>query len=816
MSGLVPSKSTSSVGRALPPRGGFLLQKSRSQVVVSRGYKPSDVRNPNTVKFLTDLSHKMWGRSLEASGHKVDDGSKRAIDLDKLFTPASDYTEPIHQSNRKVFSSSSFYAPCHPTVEEQVELARRISHSLSDITNRESKGQSMYVNRKNKSVKWIHQGNITCSPHPTIVKPNTMGDPKDSKPPLKLVMDPRGKVQDVSMLRQKGGYFASDQSPMSPEVCFDLVRDLNAPKGKGAELFAKRRKRSEKWVIDENNVKTVENYQSQQQPYCQLPPPSYLKDATQRVENVQKMNQIQERFSQPRLRLVKSPWEAALEGSVESAFQEVASPRGHVLVAPTPSTISKLAQQGEQPPPVFGTSNRDLYKPRPPRAWNPQHPSPTCKSFSSVKLDKIFAGAPKSPVSVAYHADTNTISTEPVMPEKAPGITTSLSGYDVLEKSASPKIRRLDQILDIPEEHLALVNGKETLDEVRETRVEAVEAREDTKAELRSQEEQMTRIQEESSAQEMMTSEVKQEVHTSEYKEVSTEVKEEVRTETKVLTQKEKHEMFAHSEAIAEETKSLTADQEVEDFFEREFNHLSFKYEKMDKEEKKKQQEEETKKEEKIETRRSYKKPGSQVPGAKPLFGGAVDIHLNNGDAVDDRPYEKIPVKKLINTFEQSTRPMMKVKQVQERMPPVQQAEERQKKPAEEDKISEPFKGNPNTEDDDTETMSQEEVDRILGHYRAQWERKMEYGRKMENYKEEIRRLRTGTPPLSYLHDRLSSRGHTPHQHHTQLHEDDTSSRESILVVPLVRPHPYVSPVVPCVLPTKPANLIDWRFCSGS
>jgi hypothetical protein len=68
------------------------------------------------------------------------------------------------------------------------------------------------------------------------------------------------------------------------------------------------------------------------------------------------------------------------------------------------------------------------------------------------------------------------------------------------------------------------------------------------------------------------------------------------------------------------------------------------------------------------EQRKPYKKPGSMVPGAKPLFGGAIDIHMEN-NAEEDKPYEKIPVKKLINTFEQSTRPMMKVKQVQDRIP---------------------------------------------------------------------------------------------------------------------------------------------------
>lgn len=58
-----------------------------------------------------------------------------------------------------MYSSSAFYSPAlHPTVEDQVELARRISHSLSDISNQKSKGQSMYVNRKKRSVKWVHEG----------------------------------------------------------------------------------------------------------------------------------------------------------------------------------------------------------------------------------------------------------------------------------------------------------------------------------------------------------------------------------------------------------------------------------------------------------------------------------------------------------------------------------------------------------------------------------------------------------------------------------------------------------------------------------
>lgn len=82
---------------------------------------------------------------------------KKPIDLQKIFTPATDVDEILPGKNRKLFASSCFYTPgLHPTVEDQIELAQRISHSLSDISNHTSKGQDMYVNRKKRSVKWIH------------------------------------------------------------------------------------------------------------------------------------------------------------------------------------------------------------------------------------------------------------------------------------------------------------------------------------------------------------------------------------------------------------------------------------------------------------------------------------------------------------------------------------------------------------------------------------------------------------------------------------------------------------------------------------
>lgn len=74
------------------------------------------------------------------------------IDICKVVVILSCFSETA-------FASSAFYATgLHPTVKDQIELAKKISSSLSEPANQLSKGQSMYVNRKNRSVKWVHEG----------------------------------------------------------------------------------------------------------------------------------------------------------------------------------------------------------------------------------------------------------------------------------------------------------------------------------------------------------------------------------------------------------------------------------------------------------------------------------------------------------------------------------------------------------------------------------------------------------------------------------------------------------------------------------
>merc|ERR1719435_469590 len=184
----------------------------------------------------------------EESGSIQGSSSSSSL-LQKIMTPAPveyDTGSLKRRDPRKMFTDSSFYnAAHHPTVADQVEMAHRLSSAMFNDKNSSSKGQKMYLTRVQNS-GGMHDDDYQ-NRHDTV-------------PNLKLVMNPEGKVHEWDDLPedQKPNYnqIAVHAAPNLnlPDVADPVAESLNAGVGKGGELFAKRRKRAENWVVDETSI----------------------------------------------------------------------------------------------------------------------------------------------------------------------------------------------------------------------------------------------------------------------------------------------------------------------------------------------------------------------------------------------------------------------------------------------------------------------------------------------------------------------------------------------------------------------------------
>ena len=214
----------------------------------------------------------------------------------------------------KLYADSAFFDDPdskYPTIQEQVKMAHQVAKLLtSEAAVQKSRGSQMFSRRKDRADKWVHDGEILEEqkrvkggrPAPNAVKkpppeafykslqaqskvgiwnPMLAAPPPPAPPPPAIVPPP----SKVTFERSAEPICA--HTDVAPEKCFNLAAALHASKGRGGQIFAKRRAKSESWVIDDTNVKA--------------PPPPIGGQAVLRSRSAKAPE--------------KSPWEAALDGS---------------------------------------------------------------------------------------------------------------------------------------------------------------------------------------------------------------------------------------------------------------------------------------------------------------------------------------------------------------------------------------------------------------------------------------------------------------------------------------------------------------------
>merc|ERR1719336_3869831 len=206
------------------------------------------------VEQIHEFSHRQTTEingNYEESGSIQDSNSSNSI-LQKIMTPASAEYESGSLKRRdpkKMFTDSSFYnSKYHPTIADQVEMAHKLSSAMFTEQNKASKGAKMYLTRMENSGGF----------HDKETQPK-----HDPIPNMKLVMNPEGKVTDWDDLApdqrpdysQVAGHAAPGAPDLNlPEVADPVAESLNAGAGKGGELFVKRKKKAESWLVDDNSI----------------------------------------------------------------------------------------------------------------------------------------------------------------------------------------------------------------------------------------------------------------------------------------------------------------------------------------------------------------------------------------------------------------------------------------------------------------------------------------------------------------------------------------------------------------------------------
>jgi hypothetical protein len=182
-------------------------------------------------------------------------------------------------SLEKRYADSSFFKTpfnTYPTIEEQKRMARKIA-SILEGGDPTQKGASKFEKQRQRAEKYTLEADPSTAPLNTSsyrplrpLQTNDASSYNNLLPTLNssdipsCIKNSLTEAQFINPLRYVGAPEEFKQIHMqehvthtnvSPQAAMSLVADLNQSHSKGAALFQKRKARSEKWVVDENNVK---------------------------------------------------------------------------------------------------------------------------------------------------------------------------------------------------------------------------------------------------------------------------------------------------------------------------------------------------------------------------------------------------------------------------------------------------------------------------------------------------------------------------------------------------------------------------------
>ena len=252
-----------------------------------------------------------------------------------------------------------------------MSMCKKIADSLTSAANKRARGARMFMKRKRKSGKWIHdqRGDLILG-HGTSEYSSSAGDVADlddldselywdegGNKPLFMFRIPKiaGQVSQGEKMSLTKEEFERlrlaapkiDHQSVSPNVCFSIAADLHkGGRNKGAKLFQKRQARVEKFVIDDSNV--------QHSPVSPT-----------RLEQIVQHQSVR---SQP------TPWEAAAKGNMDAAFDPKTPQRNF---QPVLSPVPKHSLISENQPKVLGGRNYNTIA----RGWQSSGPGHQQQSY---------------------------------------------------------------------------------------------------------------------------------------------------------------------------------------------------------------------------------------------------------------------------------------------------------------------------------------------------------------------------------------------------------------------------------------------------